>query len=69
MGWAQAITAVASFFSELFTLGYKVAKLWKEAQLKGWVKDGVKLSAAIDGAKTEDERALLAKLLFQHRAE
>ena len=64
MGWVEAITAVATLITGIITLGYKVALLWRESQLKGWVKDGAKLSAAIDGAKTEEERAILAKLLF-----
>ena len=68
MEWVAAITAVATLLAEVITLGYKVARLWRESQLKGWVKDGRKISEAINGAKTEEERAVLSKLLFERRS-
>lgn len=68
MQFIAAITAIANAILEVITLGYKVAKLWRESQLNGWVKDGRTLAAAIDGAKTDEERSALAKILFEHRA-
>ncbi len=58
------IAAIATALTELITLGYKAFALFKEAKEKGWIKDGRLLSAAITEAKTDEERAKLAKLLF-----
>jgi len=68
MQFIAAITAVANAFLALVTLGYKVAQLWRESQLKGWVKDGRNLAQALDGATTEEARRELAKAIFSHRA-
>ena len=62
------ITAILTAISEILTLGWKVFSLWKEAQLKGWVSDGRSLSQKINEAKSDEDRASLAKLLFDNRA-
>ena len=60
------ITVIATALTEIFTLGYKVYNLIKEAKLKGWVNDGRTLSQQITEAKTDEDRAALAKRLFNH---
>lgn len=66
MQFVAMIQAVASAITELITLGWKIAALWKEAQTKKWVTDGRKLSVVISEAKTDEERKALAKALFNH---
>lgn len=60
------ITVIATALTEIFTLGYKVYYLIKEAKLKGWINDGRTLSQQILEAKTDEDRAALAKRLFNH---
>ena len=62
----QLATAIISILNELFTLGYKIAALRREAKAKGWIKDGRSLSAIIEEAKTDEERASIARRLFEH---
>lgn len=61
-----AITAAAQAIMELITLGYKAAALLREAKKRGWIEEGRTLTQVIDGAKTNEERAILAKRLFNH---
>lgn len=61
-------SAIVTGLAEIFTLGFKAYNLYQEAKAKGWVKDGRTLSQAIDGAKTDEDRANLSKLLFEHRS-
>lgn len=61
-----AITAAATALMELITLGYKAAALLREAKKRGWIEEGRTLTQVIDGAKTDEERAILAKRLFDH---
>ncbi|HNC40292.1 MAG TPA: hypothetical protein PK522_00755 [Nitrosomonas sp.] len=60
------VSAIASALIEIITLGYKVYDLIHEAKRKGWVSDGRSLSQQIAEAKTDEERAELAKRLFNH---
>lgn len=62
----QLATAIISILNELFTLGYKIAALRREAKAKGWIKDGRSLSAIIEEAKTDEERSAIARRLFEH---
>lgn len=68
MGYLAAITAAVTLVTELITLGYKAAALLSEARRKGWVKEGISIANAINEAKTDEERATLARRLFEHRA-
>jgi hypothetical protein len=69
MGILESIAAIAGAVTALIGVGYSVAKLYREAQTKGWIEDGRDLAKAIAEAKTEDERRKLARALFNHRAE
>lgn len=60
------VAAIAAVLSEIFTLGYKVFALIKEARLKGWIKDGRSLGKQISEAKSDEERAELARRLYNH---
>lgn len=62
----QLATAIISILNELFTLGYKIAALRKEAKAKGWIKDGRSLTQMISEAKTDEDRSNLARRLFEH---
>lgn len=62
----QTATAIISILGELFTLGWKIYRLRKEAKAKGWIRDGRSLSSQITEAKTDEERANLARALFEH---
>lgn len=62
------IGAAIALLTEIITLGYKAWSLFSEAKRKGWINDGRTLSQTIEGAKTDEERSNLAKLLFEHRA-
>lgn len=69
MGILESIAAIATAVTSMISLGYYVAKLHREAKLKGWVEDGRDLAKAIAEAKTDEERRKLARILFNHRAE
>lgn len=69
MEYVAAVTAVVTLITELITLGYKAASLLAEAKKKGWVKEGRALTAIISEAKTDEERAILARRLFEHNAD
>ena len=60
------IAAIATALTEIFTLGYKVWNLIREAKEKGWVKDGMSLAQQISEAKTNEERMALARKLYEH---
>lgn len=60
------VAAILSALAEIFTLGYKVYFLIKEAKTKGWIKDGRSLIKQIEEAKTDEERAELARRLYSH---
>lgn len=62
------ISAIAAAITQIITLGYKVASLFSEAKKRGWISDGRTLSVVISEAKNDEERAKLARLLFEHRA-
>lgn len=64
----ESIAAIAGAISGLVTLGYKLAKLYKEAKAKGWIEKNNDLSQAIAEAKTDEERRKLARALFNNRA-
>ena len=61
-------SAILTALSEILTLGWKVYGLYQESKRKGWVNDGRTLSAAIQGADTDEKRMQLARDLFNHRA-
>lgn len=61
--------AIASLLKELISLGYKAYSLYSEAKNKGWIKDGRAITLMIDEAKTDEQKANLARRLFEHRPE
>jgi hypothetical protein len=62
----SSLLALFTVISELLTLGFKAWGLLQEAKMNGWIKEGRTLSETISNAKTPEERAALAKLLFEH---
>lgn len=62
-------SAVIQLINQIIPLVIGLAKLYKEAKLKGWINDGVSLQLKINEAKTDEERMALAKSIFNHRAE
>lgn len=62
------IAAIATALTEIITLGYKAFSLIREAKRRGWVSDGRSLSQQISEAKTDEERAELARRLYNHIA-
>lgn len=60
------VSAIANAILEIFTLGYKVYGLIHEAKRKGWINEGRSLTQQITEAKTDEERAELARRLFKH---
>lgn len=58
--------AILTAIKEILTLGFKVYGLIKEAKLKGWIDEGKLLTKQITEAKTDEERAALARRLFLH---
>lgn len=67
--WISLITAAITLTTEMIVLGYKVARLWREAKQKKWIKEGREISQMIDEAKTDEDRRKLAEALFNHRAD
>lgn len=59
-GLIDALRAVG----EIMRLLTALVNFYREAKLKGWIKDGYELAAKIEAAKTDDERAVLARQLF-----
>lgn len=58
------VATIATALLEIFTLGYKVFNLFKEAKDKKWIDSGRLLSHTISEAKTDEERSKLARDLF-----
>lgn len=61
-------SALLASIAEILTLGWKVFLLWRESKAKKWVDQGRSLAQIISEAKTDEERAELARKLFNHRA-
>jgi hypothetical protein len=58
------VTAVSASLATF----WKLWSLFVESKRKGWVTDTRALSNKISEAETDEERAALAKSLFDHRA-
>jgi len=61
------VNAILVAITELASLGYKAYMLYLEAKRKGWINEGRSLSVKISEAKTDEERAELARHLFEHK--
>lgn len=61
------MNSILTLLTELVLLGAKILALYREAKRKEWVKEGRLLSEALKDAKTDDDRAALAKRLFDRR--
>ena len=59
--------AVIALLNELVLLGVKILALYREAKRKEWIHEGKLISEALKDAKTDDDRADLARRLFEHR--
>ncbi len=62
-------SAVIQLLNQIIPIIVSLAKLYKEAKIKGWINDGVKLQLKIHEAKTDEERMALAQSIFKHRAD
>lgn len=63
------LAEIAKSLSEIITLGYKIFALFAEAKRKGWISGGLSLTQQISGATNDEDRADLARRLFEHRAQ
>jgi len=52
---------------ELLILGVKVMALYREAKRKAWIQEGELIGDALKKAQNDDDRARLARRLFDHR--
>lgn len=63
----MSLGVIFSFLNELILLGVRMVALYLEAKRKEWIKEGKFISEALKNAKTDEDRAALAKRLFDHR--
>jgi hypothetical protein len=61
------MSSILTLLTELVLLGARILALYREAKRKEWVKEGRLLSEALKDAKTDDDRAALARRLFDRR--
>ena len=61
------MNSILTLLTELVLLGARILALYREAKRKEWVKEGRLLSEALKDAKTDDDRAALARRLFDRR--
>ena len=61
------MNSILTLLTELVLLGARILALYREAKRKEWIKEGRLLSEALKDAKTDDDRAALAKRLFDRR--
>jgi hypothetical protein len=61
------MTSIIKLLTELVLLGAKILALYHEAKRKEWIKEGKLISDSLREAKTDDDRAALARRLFDHR--
>lgn len=61
------LLALFGVLRELLLLGVKVLALYREAKKKQWIEEGEFLGEAIKNAKTDRDRADLARRLFDRR--
>jgi hypothetical protein len=61
------MSQIVRLLTELVLLGARILALYREAKRKEWIKEGKLISEALKDAKTDDDRAALARRLFDHR--
>jgi hypothetical protein len=61
------MSQIVRLLTELVLLGARILALYQEAKRKEWIKEGKLISEALKDAKTDDDRAALARRLFDHR--
>lgn len=61
------MNSILTLLTELVLLGARILALYREAKRKEWVKEGRLLSEALKNAKTDNDRAALARRLFDRR--
>jgi hypothetical protein len=61
------MSQIIRLLTELVLLGARILALYREAKRKEWIKEGKLISEALKDAKTDDDRAALARRLFDHR--
>jgi hypothetical protein len=63
------MSSIVTLLTELVLLGARILALYREAKRKEWIKEGRLISEALKDAKTDDDRAALARRLFDHRVQ
>jgi hypothetical protein len=63
----MTVKSVLTLLHELVLIGVKLVALYREAKRKQWITEGKRLSEALANAKTDSDRADLARRLFDHR--
>lgn len=61
------MNSILTLLTELVLLGARILALYREAKRKEWIKEGRLISEALKDAKTDDDRAALARRLFDRR--
>lgn len=61
------LLVIAKAVLEVVPVITALVKLYKDAKVKGWIKDGRELEQKIRTATTDDERYELARDLFERR--
>lgn len=61
------LAGIAAVIRELLLLGSKILALYREAKAREWIKEGQLLSEKLKDAKTDEDRANLARALFGRR--
>lgn len=61
------MSQIVRLLTELVLLGARILALYREAKRKEWIKEGKLISEALKDAKTDEDRAALARRLFDHR--
>lgn len=63
----MSLKALIVLLNELVLVGAKILALYREAKRREWIQEGKLLGEALKDAKTDDDRADLARRLFEHR--
>ena len=56
-----------ALLNELILIGARILALYREAKRKEWIKEGKLLGESLKDAETDEQRAELARRLFERR--
>jgi hypothetical protein len=63
----MTVRGVLILLNELVLIGVKLIALYEEAKRRQWITEGKRLSESLKDARTDSDRADLARRLFEHR--